>query len=250
MRLRFIFLVVISLSLISCQERNPSLFDDISGVYFNNLSSTMMLTDSIGVTFVYEKEDYLEVPVKIQLVGRTSSEPRPVEVSVSSDNAVSGTDFLLPDSPVIPAGASQMDYVVTLLRTEALKKMEKRITLTIHPNEYFALPVTEMVNVGDTVSTLTCSICFSDMFTKAPAAWDSNLVGEFSQQKFELICKVLDMDPADFNDNSVITLARLLYISAEMTAYVDGEVEKKNEGKPYDEDAFDPATGQPLKFIK
>lgn len=210
----------------------------------------MMLTDSVDITFVYEKEDRVDVPVRIQLVGRTLDEPRPLEVSVSSDNAGLGIDFILPESPVLPAGASEMDYVVTLVRTDALKKVKKSITLVIHSNEWFDLPVTEMVNVADTVSTLNYTITFSDMFTKAPVAWDEKLVGVFSQQKFELICKVLDMDPADFNDNSVITLARLLYISAEMTAYVEGEVEKKNQGLPYDKDAFDPVSGLPLKFIK
>ena len=48
--------------------------------------------------------------------------------------------------------------------------------------------------------------------------------------------------------SGVITLAKLLYISAEMTAYVEGEVEKKNAGEAYDEDAFDPETGEPLTF--
>ena len=79
-------------------------------------------------------------------------------------------------------------------------------------------------------------------------AWDSILVGEFSQQKFVLLCKVLEIDPADFQDASVITLAKLLYISAEMTAYVEEQVSRKAEGLEYDQDAFDPVTGEPLSF--
>ena len=47
-----------------------------------------------------------------------------------------------------------------------------------------------------------------------------------------------------------MTLAKQLYISAEMRAYVQGEVEKKNAGMPYDKDAFDPKSGEPLKFTK
>jgi hypothetical protein len=88
------------------------------------------------------------------------------------------------------------------------------------------------------------------MFTSAPAAWDANLLGVFTQQKFELICKVLEIDPGDFNDPSLMTLAKQLYISAEMTAYVRGEAGKKEAGKPYDTDAFDPQTGEPLSFTK
>ena len=88
------------------------------------------------------------------------------------------------------------------------------------------------------------------MFTKAPAAWKADFLGEFTQQKFELICKVLEMNPADFNDPGVVTLAKMVYISAEMTAYVEGEVQKMNAGEPYDAKAFDSETGEPLTFRK
>jgi hypothetical protein len=91
-------------------------------------------------------------------------------------------------------------------------------------------------------------IYFSDMFTKAPAAWDKNLLGEFTQQKFELICKVLQIDPDDFNDPAVITLAKMLYISAEMTAYVAEQKESRDAGMEYDRAAFDSQTGEPLTF--
>lgn len=208
----------------------------------------MMLVDSIDVTFVYEKEDEVEVPVRIQLLGRPADFDRAVDITVSSDNAVEGLDYILPEDAMIPAGTAVYDYPVRLLRTEGLKSEKKRLTLTLHENSDFNLPVKEMVQSSAVVSALSYTISFSDMFTKAPAAWDENLIGAFSQQKFELICDVLDMDPADFNDTSVITLAKLLYISAEMTVYVKEEVSKKEDGLPYDENVFDAVTGLPLDF--
>jgi hypothetical protein len=250
MKKNFIIFITLLVAATSCVERNPGVFHDITGVYFNNTSGAMVLSDSLDVTFVYTAGDLMEVPVKVQLVGRIAQEDRPLEITVSSDNASEDVDFVLPQQPVLPAGASSVDYVVTLKRTEALKSEKKMICLQIHANDHFDLPVTEMVQYNDTVSTLQYRIYFSDMFTKAPAAWDANLVGEFTQQKFELICKVLDIDPGDFNDPSIITLAKLLYISAEMSAYVDGEVAKKKAGEPYDEDAFDKTTGEPLNFRK
>ena len=250
MKKNIIILISLLIAATSCIERNPGHFQDICGVYFNNTSGSMLVTDSLDVTFVYTAGNQMEIPVKVQLLGRASQDDRPVEISVSSDNAVEGVDFVLPQQPVLQAGASSMDYVVTLMRTEALKSEKKMICLQIHANDHFDLPITEMVQYEDTVSTLQYRIYFSDMFTKAPAAWDANLVGAFTQQKFELICKVLGIDPGDFNDPSIITLAKLLYISAEMTAYVEGEVAKKAAGQPYDEDAFDRQTGEPLKFRK
>lgn len=246
---RHLYILIFCLLLLtSCWERNPELFQDITGVYFNNRTGAMTVTDSLDVTFVYEAGDVIEVPVRVQLIGRSADKDRALAIEVTSDNAQEWTDYVLPERAVLPAGASFTDYVVKLNRTEALKKDKKTISLQIFSNEHFDLPVTEVVQVGDTVSTLTYTISFSDMFTKAPVAWDDNLVGEFSQQKFELICKVLEIDPADFNDQGVITLAKLLYISTEMTAYVQEEVRKKASGDPYDKDAFDKITGEPLNF--
>lgn len=232
----------------SCQERTPSLFQDITGVYFNNLSSVMAVTDSLDLTFVYESGDVMEVPVKIQLVGRSAEVARPLEISVSSEDAVEGVDYILPEAPVMPEYASDMEYVLKLIRTDALKKEKKTIELRLHPNEAFELPVTELVQISDTVSLVDLKITFSDMFTKAPSAWEENLVGTFTQQKFELICKVLGIEPADFNDPDVITLAKLLYISSEMTEYVEMQKQLREEGLDYDEDAFDQETGEPLNF--
>jgi hypothetical protein len=208
----------------------------------------MSVTDSLDLTFVYEASDEMEVPVKVQLLGRSADQDRPLAVTVSSDNAREGVDYVLPQQAVMPAGASSVDYVVVLKRTDALKSERKMIHLTLHANEHFDLPVSKMEQIADTVSIVDVRIYFSDMFTKAPAAWDENLLGEFTQQKFELICKVLQINPADFNDPSLITLAKMLYISAEMTAYVAEQKENRDAGKDYDRDAFDPKTGEPLTF--
>ena len=234
--------------LAACQERHPAPFDDIAGVYFNNLSGGMTVTDSMEVTLVYESSDSVEVPVRVQLLGRAADIDRPLEVTVTSENAVEGVDYLLPETALMPAGASTADYIVTLIRTDALKSQRKMLSLRIHENDTFSLPVTEIRQVADTVSTLDFRIYFSDMFTKSPAAWDDNLVGEFSHHKFELICRVMDIDPADFSDPSLITLAKLLYISAEMTDYVSEQLQKKALGEEYDQDVFDPVTGEPVSF--
>ena len=240
--------MLLFLVLTACQERNPELFKDINGIYFNNTSSTMSVTDSLDLTFVYEAGDEMEVPVKVQLLGRSAEYDRPIAVTVYSENTREGVDYILPDQAVMPAGASSVDYVVVLKRTPALKQERKMIHLTLHANEHFDLPVSRMEQVADTVSIVDVRIYFSDMFTKAPAAWDKNLLGEFTQQKFELICKVLQIDPDDFNDPAVITLAKMLYISAEMTAYVAEQKENRDAGMEYDRDAFDSQTGEPLTF--
>ncbi len=236
------------LGLGSCSEQTLDVFDDINGVYFNNRTNTNILQDSTDLTFVYQKGDEMEVTVQIQLVGRPSEQAREIALAVSSDDAKEGTDYVLPAKAEIPAGETTCQYTVTLKRTAALKTQKKHLKFTLLPNANFTLPVTqETTSNGDVVTTLEYGIVFSDQFTTAPKAWEKGLLGAFSQQKFELACKVLDLDPADFNDDSKMTLAMQSYISAEMQTYVLQQENLKNQGLAYDEDAFD-AQGNALVF--
>ena len=224
----------------SCSEQTPDVFDDINGVYFNNRTTTNILQDSTDVTFVYQKGDEMEVSVEIQLVGRPSEQAREIALTVSSDDAREGTDYVLPAKAEIAAGETTCQYTVTLKRTAALKTQKKHLWFTLQPNANFTLPVTqETTSNGDVVTTLEYAIVFSDQFTTAPKAWEKGLLGAFTQQKFELACKVLDLDPADFNDDTKMTLAMQSYVSAEMQTYVIQQENLKSQGLDYDKDAFD-----------
>lgn len=224
----------------SCSEQTPDVFDDINGVYFNNRTSTNILQDATDLTFVYQKGDDMQVPVKIQLVGRPSEQAREIALTVSSDDAVEGVDYVLPEKAEMPAGETIYEYVITLKRTAILKTQKKQLKLSLQPNSNFTLPVTQETTAnGDVVTTLAYTITFSDQFTTAPKAWEDDLLGAFTQQKFELACKVLDLDPADFNDDTKMTLAMQSYVSAEMQSYVKEQQTLRNNGEAYDADAFD-----------
>lgn len=237
-------------ALTACDESHPENFRDISSVYFNNRIQGNVLCDSTDVTFVYESGDEMTVPVRVQLLGRTAEYDRPVEISVSSDNAVEGADYMLPEksSVCLPAGATYFDYDVVLKRTEALRTGKKEIRLELHPNSHFTLSVTELRQTTDTTTVLGYRILFSDMFTEAPAAWDENILGKFSYTKFSLICTVLDIDPADFNDATVMTLPKQMFIYNEITDYIEEETAKMERGEEYDTDIIDPETGRPVEF--
>ncbi len=238
--------------LTACEEQEPAAFENIEGIYFNNranISSASALLGSTNLTFVYENSDEMEVPVRIQLLGRPASQARPIEMRVTSDDAVEGVDYVLPQQAVMPAEATTLDYVVTLKRTAALQTASKTISLEILPNEYFSLPVTEEVQAnGDIISTVRFSIIYSDMFTTPPVAWEKGLLGEFSPQKFNLICKVLNINPADFNDETKMTLSLQLYIYSSMTKYIDQEIAKRDRGEAFDSDVLDSETGEPLSY--
>lgn len=232
----------------SCKESTPGYFDDITGVYFDNRTAVGVLTDSVSVTFAYEKENFMDVPVKIRLVGRPVGYDRPINVTVASDNAQEGRDFNLPEKLVLPSGKVETDYVIRLNKTKELNDAEKSITLMLHSNTDFDLPFPGEKNpAGEMITALEFRVFFSNIFNKAPAAWETNILGPFSREKFELACKKLDIDPADFNDPTKMTLPRSMFVSKEMNNYVKEQIENKKAGRPYDKEAFD-SKGQPLNF--
>lgn len=239
---------VLTLLASACQESLPRHFERIEGVYFNNQQNNGMIADTASYTFIYEDRDVLEVPVRIQLLGRTSPSPRPVNLNISSPDATEGVDYTVSEEAVLPAEATYFDFPVTLYRTEALKTETKRLIVELAANDDFCIPFTEQVQSGgDTVSTVRYTIYFSDQFTAPPAGWRSLFVGEFSQQKFELICDVMQIARADFNEEGKISSAKWMYIQSKMVTYVDDQVRLREAGQPYDERAFDSA-GNPLSF--
>lgn len=239
-----------ALAFTACSEQTPDEFQNINGVYFNNRSNTNILQDTTSVTFVYEKGNEMQVPVVIQLLGRPADHDRNVSINVTSADATQGTDYTLPEAATLPAGATALNYMVTLKRTTALKSVKKHLTLTLQSNAEFTLPVDhEVTSSGDTVTTISYGIIFTDQFTTKPKAWEEDLLGTFTQQKFELICRVLNVDPADFNDDTKMTLAMQSFVCAEMTNYVTEQKSKRDNGESYDKDAFD-AHGNALSFVK
>lgn len=237
------------LSASGCQESLPKHFDPIEGVYFNNQQNNGSLIDSASYTFIYEDRDQMEVPVRIQQLGRLSSTPRPVNLKVSSPDATEGTDYTISGDAVLPANATNFDFPITLYRTEALKSETKRIVVELSANEHFCIPFTEQIQSGgDTVSTVRYTIYFSDQFTAPPAGWQTLFVGAFTQQKFELICDVMEIARADFNEEGKISSAKWMYIQSTMTSYVAEQERLRKAGQPYDERAFD-ESGAPLTFV-
>lgn len=63
----------------------------------------------------------MQVPVKIQLVGRPTDHPREIALMVSSEDAQEGTDYILPEKAEMPAGETVLEYMITLKRTAILK---------------------------------------------------------------------------------------------------------------------------------
>ena len=135
------FMALLALAFVSCSEQTPDEFQNINGVYLNNRTNTNVLQDSTDVTFVYQKGDEMQVPVRIQLIGRPYDKTREIALVVSSEDAQEGIDYVLPATAEMPAGATTVDYTITLKRTSILKSQKKRVRVALMSNGNFSLPV-------------------------------------------------------------------------------------------------------------
>lgn len=237
-------LSILFLGLIACDEKEIPLYSAEEGIYFNKRERVGdILTDSSNFTFVYIESTQTEgtVSIPVQLVGRATDSPRPVSIKVVGGTAREGEDYTLPENPVLPAGASSFDYVVTLKRTASLQTEAKTVELEIEENEYFKPIITEEVTSSNSqVTALRHKIEFSELFITAPAAWRT-YIAPFTPQRFFLLCRVMDIPRADFNDATKISEAKFSYLVTEMKKYVTEEIAS---GDP-DPEIFD-ENGQPI----
>ena len=209
------------IGLTACSEEEINTYSADEGIYFNQrIRVGNILTDSTNFTFVYIEESQNEaiVSIPVQLVGKATDEPRPVNIKVVGGSAKEGDDFVLPANPVLPAGASSFNYEITLKRSTALQEEAKTIEIAIEENEYFRPIIThEITDIqsGTDVSTMRHKIEFSE----APAAWYTYIY-PFTPQRFFLTCRVMDIPRSDFNDASKISSFRFQYLMSEMVKYV------------------------------
>ena len=144
----FIWIMLLIMGLTACSEEEVNTYSADKGIYFNQrIRVGNILTDSTNFTFVYIEESQNEatVSIPVQLVGRATDEPRPVNIKVVGGSAKEGDDFVLPVNPVLPAGASSFNYEITLKRSTALQEEAKTIELAIEENEYFRPIITHEI---------------------------------------------------------------------------------------------------------
>ena len=224
-KLAGLFTVCVILS--ACDEKTQETYHAPDGIYFNNLSSSQVLTDTTTLSFVYQPDgtEYLDIPVKIQTIGFQSDEDRPINIKAYSDNAVEGVDYSLITPPIIPANTSSIDYTVRLIKTDALLTEIKSVTLELGSNDYFSTFLPD-VSTGDNnhpiASRFTYRIDFSNFYSTPPAGWLEEYVGVFSERKLRLIWKLFDsiIPREKFNEKGAIPFNQWVYMKNELDIYM------------------------------
>ncbi|MCM1107610.1 MAG: DUF4843 domain-containing protein [Clostridium sp.] len=230
-------------ALAACDERVPDLYSAPDGIYFNNRTAANIPVDTAAVSFVYQPDvQMMDIAVTVQSLGRQSDTDRPVDLRVHSDNAIEHVDYELITPAVMPAHTSAFDYVVRILRTEALRTELKTLWLELQPNDHFATLIdhnTTGNGQAADASVLTFRIDFSDYYSTPPVGWRAEYVGVFSERKLRLLWKLFKdiVDPSDYNTAGAIPFNRWIYIQREVGKYM---LEQENILRGYQSGTVDP----------
>ncbi|SKB38796.1 protein of unknown function [Sphingobacterium nematocida] len=252
----YLSMVWISTVLVSC-DKDLTPYQGKEGIYFAVQYGAWNRNESVWPYYNYSTIPFSKVSVadttillKVMVTGKLYDFDRPftVEINPDSTTAILNTHFKpLATTFNIPANSNFTYIPITLLRAADIKTEMKQIGLRLVPNDKLALSFPEwdaipgydkgsdpIVNEFD---ASLHSIRITDWMVK-PAIWSGSVGanhleignwGEFSEDKMELICQVMNLNYSQFENTDTMPLALIILITREMSAYLQ---RKYNEGQP------------------
>lgn len=198
------------LGISSCDQEGIATYSESDNIYFApsvfgiSDGATTAIRDSIGFTFALEKPEIVErvynIPIQVQ--GKISDVDRKVKVVIDpKSTAIAGTHFTIPENIIIPAGKVVNNIPVTVFRTADMKQNGFLLILNLQENESFKTDMkSKEINAitHKTISFITFKLSFDDKLTQPPG-WLVNYLGVFSAKKLFLMCDLMTLDPAMFN---------------------------------------------------
>ena len=236
------------LGLASCDQEGIETYSGSDSIYFApsvygiSDGATITVTDSTGITFALDKAEIAgriyNIPVRVQ--GKSSDVDRKVKITIDpKSTAVPGTHFKIPENFVIPAGTVVNDLPVTVFRTADMKKNGFLLILNLEENESFNTNMkSKVINnlTNKKISFITFKLSFDDKLTQ-PIGWYAPYLGVFSAKKFFLMCDLIHLEPAMFNQKlgSVgLAISDIMYYQAFMKRYLADQ--KASGNTVYEED--------------
>lgn len=192
MKFYFIFLFIIGLSCIGCQESDRLMYGDFAGIHFNKKlfddSVLIVREDTIVYSFAFEnpemKEYVLHIPVEIEGFRCNYERKYQVEIDTEQTTAVAGVHYeALPEFCTLKANAGCDSIALRLFRTDDIRVAGKSLFLRLVPSDDFDLGRHDC---------LTLKVSFSDILEE-PKWWGTawkTLFGDYHRIKYQEWIKI------------------------------------------------------------
>lgn len=210
---------------VGCSEQDIMIYEDKTpAVYFEMLAADgVSLRDSLVFSFPITEEPTHRLDLRVRLLGFAADRDRTIDVGVNAaeSSAVAGTNYDLPATVTLPAGAYETTVPVTIKR-EGLKDREVRLVVALRPNADFVLG-------------FACGheaiVRWGDKYIK-PDNWDSssyrNCFGEFTERKYGIILSVCGIEELPV-PSDITTLG---YYNRKVREYLSENPQYEEDGTP------------------
>nr|WP_199003031.1 DUF4843 domain-containing protein [Flavobacterium sp. ASV13] len=220
----------------SCSQEEIKTYNDTDNIYFSPavfplVKNTRDLIDSTGVSFAFDnvavQEKVYRIPIRVQ--GKLSDVDRTVKCTIDhSSTAVEGTHFSLSKNIIIRAGKAVDTITVTMHRTPDLKLNRVTLVLNLEENEFFTTKMqTKVINTltQKTMNLTRFKLTFGDILSQ-PQSWSVGFFGVFSAKKLFLMCDLLQLEPAIFDQKTPaigLSIPEMVYYGKFMKRYLEDQ---------------------------
>lgn len=195
-----------------------------------------------------------ELRLKVCVAGNVRDFDRPFQIEVVKDSttAIAGEEYGdLSLDQVIKAGENHTYITLTAIRSERMLEDTVKLQLRLLPNEYFALPFSEIGVIPgrwndtntDYSSYANPSVhnIFMNNVLEQPAGWNTatttaSSFGQFTPKKYQLMLDVTGFTVEDFENRAVMQTGRGALIARMVSAYLMEQYRKGREFWVLDED--------------
>lgn len=224
-RLFFTSLIILLLSQ-SCKNTELETYEGGSSIYFSVQQDSLRY--SWGIIDGNIKERILKLP--IYLFGHVKDYDRKIKIrtvlcEIDSLRAEPYVDFLpIPSEVFLAANTNKTEVEITMIRTAALSKHERIVTVVIEENEEFDSEYNHQKDYdGNPIFIGHRMTIISDENFPRPWWWKDNnpYFGKWSYLKADLICRLCSISRADFTGNTVIPDFKLKYYGKKVQRWLN-----------------------------
>lgn len=197
------YILAIFLLCMACKEDLLETYHGEDAVYFASDASEAVAKYADTTTFSFAFETVADTILKIPVtgLGEVTDYDRKFKVIVEGGNAAAGVNYEpLEEEYVLEAGEIR-SYIPVHIYREGAKDTVLAIDLRLVANEYFSQNIPFKKVKYDTVDITRHVVVFTNNISK-PKMWTDGMLGYFSEAKFVLLNRELDIKPADWFDDS------------------------------------------------
>lgn len=182
---KYIPLLLLGTMLASCEHQEPFLFDgQNNGIYFNESSAGFERSVNFADLVLNENCTDTTITVSIQVLGRLSDTDRTFTMQTDTIKGIALPQFTFPEKMVIPAGAHEINFPVTIQRPAVLDSTFA-FKLLLEQEEGKS-------DFGSGISGQTEFHIYVTESYKQPTTWQYNIkyLGEWSVEKQIFLCRI------------------------------------------------------------